>query len=352
MRRILAAHAAHALPVESKNTLATPTTPIADSERLERQRLAIAGVLKRSGLAGPSTTFVEFGAGDGSLSRTLWAGGLGSSFVLIDKNQAKVSRTTAAVAGSHADGFRPTVCCADVGALRADELRCAVSAGECVALSNHLCGCALDQALFCSLRAWVDGKAEGAAAPSCALGGIVAVTCCHHACTRETYLGADFLRAAGLGAADFDLLRKWSRMAPRRERPAATRPRVVEVAKALGVSASEAAELGTRCRVLLDTGRAHYLQEQGFDVSLVQHVPFALTADHVMLVAVRRAPPPAATPPSLPSSRARPPQQPSPQHAGRQGSGAAASELCQHCSEVEEDEPPRAGEPAAAPAEG
>ena len=59
-------------------------------------------------------------------------------------------------------------------------------------------------------------------------------------------------------------------------------------AERLGVSPAEAAQLGLHCRQLIDTARLLHLQRLGFEVSLVEHVDFRVTADNVMLCAVRR----------------------------------------------------------------
>jgi hypothetical protein len=77
-------------------------------------------------------------------------------------------------------------------------------------------------------------------------------------------------------------------MAPRRERAADSRPRVLDTARLLGLSPADAAELGARCRCLLDSARARFLGRRGFKVGLVSHVPFAHTADNVMLLCVAR----------------------------------------------------------------
>jgi hypothetical protein len=288
MRRVLAACEKHARPIKQLYAPLQAGAPaLSDDERLEQQRMAIADVLKPLGMRGSRRTVIEFGAGDGALSRTLWRTGSGSAFVLIDKSKPKMDR----LADSQRDGFQPSQLCADVGALQPHVLRDAVAdTSECVVLSNHMCGCALDQAVHCALHAFLsDGEQlPEAATTSAYIVGIVAVTCCHHACTRETFLGREFLGDAGLNNADFELVRRWTRMAPRRERPAATRLRVVETAKELGITIDDAAELGSRCRQLMDSGRAHFLEQHGFDVVLANHVPFALTADNVMLLAMRR----------------------------------------------------------------
>ena len=115
---------------------------------------------------------------------------------------------------------------------------------------------------------------------------MLAVTCCHDGCARESYLGRTFLEECGLGSeADFDMLRRWSRLAPRRNAPSAGRERVIREAARLGISCDAAAELGLRCRQLLDSGRALYLERLGFEVALVRHVDFRVTADNVMIQA-------------------------------------------------------------------
>ena len=268
--------------------------------RLQRQRVAIAGIMKRSGLAGH--TIVEFGAGDGALSRTLWSTGVGMSFVLVDKSKKRMERE------AMPEGFEPARLCVDVDALDPEMLREAVgsqrrdgiSSTRNVLLSNHLCGAALDTSIRCALSAW---QSEAQSAPadgvdqrgrtrdkggSEELAGVVAVTCCHHACAFESFLGREYLSEAGLANTDFDAICKWSRLAPRRERPAASRPRVVEMAHQLGCSPAEAAELGMRCRHLMDSCRARYLAARGFDVALVRHVGAELTGDNVMLLCTRK----------------------------------------------------------------
>ena len=281
MHRVLAAHAEHSLPVEVLYASEQPP-PEADDERLTRQREAIAHILRQTGLAGPRRTIVEFGSGDGALSRSLRSAGAARDFLLVDRSKQRMNRAEKADDAENVEGGggmkRLLV---DLKALKPEVLRDAGPSDECVVVSNHLCGGALDAAVRCALDAWPAGGGQ------CA--GIVAVTCCHHACTDDTFLGTEFLReTCGFSPSEIPLIRTWSLMAPRRERPAATRPRVTEAAKQLGVSPAEASELGTVCRVLLDSARARHLQSVGFSVRLVHHVPFELTADNVMLIATRQ----------------------------------------------------------------
>ena len=172
MHRVLAAHASHAKPIVRMHTDRTALS-LSDAERLEQQRIAIAGILKQSKLAGH--TIVEVGAGDGSLSRTLWHAGAATSFILLDKSRRRMERASN---DASLDGFAPCQLCVDVDVLKPEELRHAVlarsNALDCVLLSNHMCGAALDTAIDKALRAWPQPAAGNA------LAGIVAVTYAAH----------------------------------------------------------------------------------------------------------------------------------------------------------------------------
>lgn len=292
-RRLLAAHAAHALPIHQ--LYSGPFGKLSDEERLEAQRHAIADALRRSGLADAAhMTIVEFGAGDGALSRTLSARGIASKFLLIDKNKRRIGR---ALEGTEAAMQQ---LCADIGILEPETLRAAAPDDTVVVVCNHLCGGALDDAIRCALAAWDrprEGGIGGGGSSSDAFGGsqlagVVSVTCCHHNCSCTTLLGSQqFLRdVCGLTDGELELARDWSRMAPRREKPAESRPRLVDMAQQLCISPDDAADLGMRCRVLLDSARALHLQQRGFSVALVHHVPNTLTADNLMILASRRRP--------------------------------------------------------------
>ena len=263
VKRVVAAHSKYALPVVDCSR-PSPLSP-SDDVRLRLQREAILQLMTRAKLADAADAerrcIVEFGAGEGALSQTLWQAGVAKNFVLVDRSKRRMRR-----AGTELMGFAPQQLCMDVGDLEPAALRRAVP-GECVVLSNHMCGSALDLSVQCA-------TADSTALPV----GIVAVTCCHHICTWETYLGRDLFRDAGLGKSDFESMRRWSRMAPRRDKPPATRQRVVETAEELGLTLDQCVELGSLCRQLLDTGRARQLERHGFSVALIRHVPFTLSA--------------------------------------------------------------------------
>jgi len=107
-------------------------------------------------------------------------------------------------------------------------------------------------------------------------------------CTWESFVGREGFLKRGLGEADFELIRRWSRLAPRRHRRPDDRPRVIETATLLGWSSHECEQLGLRCRQLMDTARAEYLQMRaGVSSQLVHHVAASVTADNCMIRSVQ-----------------------------------------------------------------
>lgn len=245
--------------------------PLASSVlRHDLQHEGIVEQMRGGGLLSPRLTMIDFGAGDGGLCRCVaCAVGSGGRFLLVDRNR----RSSFPAVGVDVQWL-----CADVASLPAVDLQRAAS-GECVVVSNHLCGKALDLAVQRAVDAF------HTTTPSRLL-GVMAATCCHDQCSWDSFLGRPSFVEWGFSAADFELICQWSRMAPRRGKPDHTRDRVVREAQRLGVAPAEAAQLGLHCRRLMDSARLLRLQQHGFDVALVEHVDFRVTADNVMLRAL------------------------------------------------------------------
>ena len=285
--RLLSLHAEAALPI-GPGPAATPGGPSSDAERYAKQYSAISDAVRRVVPRGGSPV-VEFGAGDGALSHALWSDRVASEFVLIDRRSQRPKAGAGRGGAAGSGGFCPEYLCVDVDALKPEALRLKTRGRRSIVLSNHMCGCALDTALRCAMAAFEPTAAGGGGgAGGGGLAGVVAVSCCHHKCTWESYLGREYFHELGLGQPEFDLVRRWTRAAPRRNKPSATRERVVQLASELGISCDGAAELGRMCRQLLDTGRARALEACGYAVQLYQHVHFSMTADNVMLLATPR----------------------------------------------------------------
>lgn len=274
-KRVERVHRASALPVRcgvAPLPAGLPDGSLSSSVvRHDLQHQGIVEQMRSGGLISPELTFVDFGAGDGGLCRCVACAAGGGRYVLVDRSR----RPTMPTVGIEVNWLRT-----DVSTLLAPDLQRAAR-GECVVLSNHLCGSALDLAVGRS----VDGLHLTSPAR---LLGVMAATCCHDQCTWESFLGRRAFAEWGFSAEDFRLLCHWSRLAPRRNKPDHTRERVVREAERLGVTCAEAAQLGLHCRQLIDTARLLHLQRHGFEVSLVEHVDFRVTADNVMLCAVRR----------------------------------------------------------------
>ena len=267
---------------------AAPSVPphqLSDAERFAEQHAAIASILSAVVAETGPLPVIEFGAGDGALSHALWEAKAASNFVLVDRKPPKRR--------GGGFGFKPVRLCVDVETLPPAELRACAPRGGLV-LSNHMCGCALDAAVHCAVRAFdvptarEGGGGGGGGGGACHLAAVIAVSCCHHKCDWESYLGRRFFGSLGLGAREFELIRKWSRAAARRNKPSDTRERVVQLAADLGISTDGAVELGALCRRLLDTGRLRELERRGYEVAILRHVDFSVTADNVMLLAVDR----------------------------------------------------------------
>jgi tRNA:m4X modification enzyme len=67
-----------------------------------------------------------------------------------------------------------------------------------IGVSKHLCGGATDLALRCL-----------SAASTSSVGGVLIALCCHHRCTRDTYVANDFLESkeeCSFETEDFSLL--------------------------------------------------------------------------------------------------------------------------------------------------
>ena len=289
-----------------------------------RHKLQVAGFveqLRRADLLGTTSAVVDFGAGYGALSRAVWRAGRRAGHDRRTKYLLVDTRPDREVSSSWAVAHEWLSC--DVHDLHVGDLRRSAACGACVALANHLCGGALDTAMRRALEVW-GGPDNGGGVHVAA---ILAATCCHHHTGWVGFLGRHIFVEWGLTEPDFERIRSWSRLAPRRTEPDGGRARVLDVSARLGISVAEAGELGARCRQLMDTARALCLARRGFHVSLVQHADFAATADNVMIRAV------ASSVPRVPGTEVAPlpvPRTPSDASAGEVGDETPACDSSNH----------------------
>ena len=175
--RVDRVHRASALPIRCGVAPLPAGLPdgslLSSVARHDLQHQGIIEQMRGGGLLSPELTFVDFGAGDGGLCRCVACAAGGGRYVLVDRSR----RPTMPAVGVHEVNWLR----ADVSTLLVPDLQRAAR-GECVVVSNHLCGSALDLAVSRSVAGFHLTK------PARLL-GVMAATCCHDQCSWESFLG-------------------------------------------------------------------------------------------------------------------------------------------------------------------
>ncbi|KAL1426808.1 hypothetical protein MTO96_017950 [Rhipicephalus appendiculatus] len=125
--------------------------------------------------------------------------------------------------------------------------------------------------------------------------GVLMATCCHHRCRWDSFVGRPLLEEWGLARQDFELLTSmagWATCAARAPQAGAHQecPEALSNAGALnrylcmGLSVERRAEVGRRCKLLLDTARARYLSAR-LDSRLVYFITPDVTPENVAILA-------------------------------------------------------------------
>lgn len=242
-----------------------PATVLGNTERRGMQARAFVKALRDLELLLPGALYVDLGAGSGHVSIAIREELRGSgTFLLVDQEERpEVPGCMRMKVNLDLVSGLDTLLAAARGAV----------GFPVVIIANHLCGeraMTFAESLLCN--------------------GFVTATCCHHTIAADNYCNPGFFRELGFNAALWDLVCEWSQLAPRRLKPAHTRRNVQHAATRLKLSASACEALGLKCRALIDLGRVRRLREVGYgDAAMVAHVPFAVTADNVMLLGRRDA---------------------------------------------------------------
>ncbi|XP_041913211.1 tRNA:m(4)X modification enzyme TRM13 homolog [Alosa sapidissima] len=305
-----------------------------------KQQASILGNMEALSLLGSHRCVVEFGAGKGKLSHWIHTA-LGTAedvhFLLVERSTTRFkvdgkNRSTDStferlqVDIQHLDLSK-------VSLLQEKHL-------PVVGVGKHLCGAATDLALRCLLERSVPGDdgdepsskrvradiaREGSvAAPSQQpeVGGVAIALCCHHRCDWQHYVGQEFFRQRGLGAAEFGAFQRmssWatcgmSRAGGHREGTAVASAGITE-GTTEGTAGPDTAEeeeeeheggeetgpdhldslsveerehIGRLCKLLIDQGRVHYLQQRGLEAGLRSYTTPDISLENVLLTAVPR----------------------------------------------------------------
>ncbi|XP_039985729.1 tRNA:m(4)X modification enzyme TRM13 homolog [Xiphias gladius] len=301
-----------------------------------KQQSSILGHLEELGLLGGGRCFVEFGAGRGKLShwihealktckdlQLLLVERCSTRFKVDGKHQeAGVQFERLQVDIQHLDLSK-------VPLLRQKKL-------PLVGVGKHLCGAATDLALRCLLETpglreetepptkrlkisepaadrepdpdsgSVPGDPGPASDPGPSSGpvlGLAVALCCHHRCEWRHYVGQQFFLQQGLGAAEFSAFCRMSSWAtcglratnqdcppldPTNQRRDEEEHEATEGTDAVNgfLSAGEREQIGRLCKLLIDSGRLHFLGSKGFRSKLTRYVGTQVTLENMLLTAV------------------------------------------------------------------
>ena len=265
-----------------------------------RQTASIVGHLERVGLTREPqrTTFIELGAGKATLSEMLAeTAGRGGSYVLIDRDTFRNKRDKF-ILGAHKENqcVRHTI---DIGNMNMNAINEVMERDRCVLISKHLCGVATCLALRAAVAMSRElGKGEEET-KDCAkskskskknkMCGMALATCCHHRCIWDDYVNQEFFTSAGFSHKDFEMIRRtasWGTSCCLGGAKAASSVIVVEKEERREkISIEEKADIGLRCKMVLDIGRLLYLQSAGFECEMVRYVDGTLSPENRLLTA-------------------------------------------------------------------
>ncbi|KAM9461264.1 tRNA:m(4)X modification enzyme TRM13 homolog [Clarias gariepinus] len=298
-----------------------------------KQQDSILGNMEALGLLGPERCYVEFGAGKGKLSHWIHFALQDTKnvhFLLVERSSTRFK-----VDGKHKntdstfDRLQVDIQHLDLNRvpfLQENQL-------PVTAVGKHLCGAATDLALRCLFGHSAPNKdseppakrvklQEEVGAEEVMLGsdsrkkvvvsGLAVALCCHHRCDWKHYVGKDFFQERGLGAADFSAFQRMSSWAtcgmsrvksslnPEKSLQENTKDEDGGESDHEGgsekipdhlssvISAEEREHVGRLCKRLIDHGRLHYLQQQGFNPSLRYYASRDVSLENVLLTAVPR----------------------------------------------------------------
>ncbi|BBN11105.1 hypothetical protein Mp_5g09090 [Marchantia polymorpha subsp. ruderalis] len=253
-----------------------------------------------------SRAFVEFGAGRGYLSHMLCDSYGVSSVVLVERKayKYKADRTLRQLTGVSVERLRTDIEDLSVRGVPALQGR------RYVAVSKHLCGPATDLTLRCCLNEAGSSDPTGLDS-SPVLEGVGIATCCHHLCQWRSYVNKPYFREIGFSEADFNMitwLTSWAvnesgdhaeveipeaqkipdhRVVPDGTSPGAQifAPRLSEVMDAMEDGAR--AELGRKCKHLIDFGRLLFLRRHGMSAKIVKYISATVSPENKLLLGRR-----------------------------------------------------------------
>nr|XP_004664003.2 tRNA:m(4)X modification enzyme TRM13 homolog isoform X1 [Jaculus jaculus] len=306
-----------------------------------KQQASILGNIEKLKLLGPRRCFVEFGAGKGKLSHWVDIALKDAEkvhFILVEKVTTRFK-----VDGKHRKKnavFERVqidiqhLCLNKIPVLREGTL-------PVVGIGKHLCGVATDLALRCLVETYAasfeqrneeplakrikndktekeintlakEGNETNVPQKWNPVAGIVIALCCHHRCDWRHYVGKDYFRALGLGAAEFYYFQRMSSWATCGMRKTSLEALSVSTKNIVNqnddgdehedgghrsledsteslpgiLTVEEKKKIGHLCKLLIDQGRIQYLQQKGFSPALQYYVDPLVSLENVLLTAL------------------------------------------------------------------
>ncbi|KAL1023196.1 hypothetical protein UPYG_G00037540 [Umbra pygmaea] len=303
-----------------------------------KQQASLLGNMEDLHLLGPNRCFVEFGAGKGKLSHWIHVALEDCDdihFLLVERSSTRFK-----VDGKHQKADTK------FERLQVDiqhlDLRKVPLLQEkdlpVVGFGKHLCGAATDLALQCllgsaettlhgdqdqppskrsklqqqpeesagvELKPSPKGPEETNAQQKLRVAGVAIALCCHHRCDWRHYVGKEFFRERGLGAAEFAAFLRMSSWATcgfsqakhtsssqgqtgqtfEEEEHEATEEAKPDNLNVL-LDAEDREQVGRLCKLLIDEGRVHFLQKKGLVSSLCYYTSTDVSLENVLLTAI------------------------------------------------------------------
>ncbi|KAI7791209.1 tRNA:m(4)X modification enzyme TRM13 homolog [Triplophysa rosa] len=287
-----------------------------------KQQASILGNMEALKLLSPDRCYIEFGAGKGKLSHWIHVALKASEnvhFLLVERSSTRFK-----VDGKHknADSTfdRLQVDIQHLDLNRVPLLR--EKRRPVVGVGKHLCGAATDLALRClfeRIRKFDDDpptkrvklqQEDGAGDETkpregLVVSGLAIALCCHHRCDWRHYVGKEFFRQRGLGPKEFTAfqrmsswatcgMKKFSSEMPEQlsdhkteeeEEHEIDEEAITDSLKSV-MSVEDREQIGRLCKLLIDQGRVHYLQQRGFESSLKYYTSRDVSLENVLLTAV------------------------------------------------------------------
>lgn len=293
-----------------------------------KQQASILGNMEALELLGPERCYVEFGAGKGKLSHWIHVAlqeAENVHFLLVERSSTRFK-----VDGKHKntdstfDRLQVDIQHLDLSRvpfLQEKQL-------PVIAVGKHLCGAATDLALRCLFeRSAKDKDCEPPtkriklqekggeeqtrsieSSEEVVVLGLTVALCCHHRCEWRHYVGKDFFRERGLGETEFSAFQRmssWATCGMSRVKSSLNPEKSTQENVEDGeegeheessenmpdhlnndISAEEREHVGRLCKMLINHGRLHYLQQRGFKPSLRYYTSRDVSLENVLLTAL------------------------------------------------------------------